>query len=171
MRFPRSSPDCCTDFASVIKAEKSRKGAIFPEYSRKYACKTGETMVYLISSGKPDQRALIAQLVEQVTLNHWVLGSSPRERTIFFALTSPRVRVQRREAYLYGLDRALVQRGQRRVAYLYGLDRALVQRGQRRKAYLYGLDRALVQRGQRRVAYLYSLDRAFVQRGQRRERM
>ena len=27
-------------------------------------------------------QALIAQLVEQVTLNHWVLGSSPRERTI-----------------------------------------------------------------------------------------
>ena len=29
-----------------------------------------------------EQQALIAQLVEQVTLNHWVLGSSPRERTI-----------------------------------------------------------------------------------------
>ena len=27
--------------------------------------------------------ALIAQSVEQVTLNHWVLGSNPRERTIF----------------------------------------------------------------------------------------
>ena len=29
--------------------------------------------------------APIAQLVEQMTLNHWVLGSSPRGRTIFFA--------------------------------------------------------------------------------------
>ncbi len=27
--------------------------------------------------------APIAQLVEQMTLNHWVLGSSPRGRTIF----------------------------------------------------------------------------------------
>ena len=30
--------------------------------------------------------APIAQLVEQMTLNHWVLGSSPRGRTIFFCL-------------------------------------------------------------------------------------
>ena len=29
--------------------------------------------------------ALIAQSVEQVTLNHWVLGSNPRERTIFLS--------------------------------------------------------------------------------------
>ncbi len=27
------------------------------------------------------QQAPIAQLVEQMTLNHWVLGSSPRGRT------------------------------------------------------------------------------------------
>ena len=33
------------------------------------------------------QQALIAQLVEQVTLNHWVLGSSPRERTILRTAT------------------------------------------------------------------------------------
>ena len=29
--------------------------------------------------------AFVAQSVEQVTLNHWVHGSSPCERTIFFA--------------------------------------------------------------------------------------
>ena len=34
-----------------------------------------------------EQQALIAQLVEQVTLNHWVLGSSPRERTILSTAT------------------------------------------------------------------------------------
>ena len=31
--------------------------------------------------------APIAQLVEQMTLNHWVLGSSPRGRTIFLLVT------------------------------------------------------------------------------------
>ena len=35
--------------------------------------------------------APIAQLVEQMTLNHWVLGSSPRGRTIFFAFISPAI--------------------------------------------------------------------------------
>ena len=49
--------------------------------------------------------APIAQLVEQMTLNHWVLGSSPRGRTIFefntgflsvffYASERPKVRVQ-----------------------------------------------------------------------------
>ena len=39
---------------------------------------------YIKQSRKTNISAFVAQSVEQVTLNHWVHGSSPCERTIFF---------------------------------------------------------------------------------------
>ena len=42
----------------------------------------------ILSKVERHECALVAQSVEQVTLNHWVHGSSPCERTIFFGSRS-----------------------------------------------------------------------------------